>query len=162
MNKFVPRSAKVAYAQDVTTETQFNRMRGFTSLSTSSNPKEYTRKFVDEMIDTTDVVGYSPTKDFALDEMSGVLAQVRFIDIIENEKIGPDAVVPIVVVDFSKEGTLGAYPAVKRDYVVVGGSHGDNADAYTYSGTLKARGVQVKGTATVDADNETCTFTPTV
>lgn len=161
VRNIVKRHEKVAFMQDATTVTQFNRMRGFTSLSSASNPKEYSRKYVDETFDTTDVVGYSPSKDFALDQLKGDPVHEEVIAIIENEKLGAAAHKKIVVVDMSSPGTTeGTFKARARDFVIIGGSHGDNADAYTYSGTMKVVSKLVSGTAATTDDWKTCTFTP--
>ena len=57
----VPRSQKVLFygvpaaSGDTTT---YHRMKGFTDVSTSKNAKEYTRQYVDELFEQTDVTGY--------------------------------------------------------------------------------------------------------
>ena len=48
--------------------------------------------------------------------------------------------------------------AVKRDFAVVADSEGDGTDAYTYSGTFRAKGEKVLGTATSADDWQTITF----
>lgn len=157
----VKRHEKVAFMQDKTTETKFNRMKGFTSLSSASNPKEYSRKYVDETFDTTDVVGYSPSKDFAFDQLKGDPVHEDVVAIIEGEVLGAAAHKRILVVDMTSPGTPeGTFKAKARDFVIVGGSHGDNADAYTYSGTMKVVSKLITGTAATTDDWATCSFTP--
>ena len=46
----VQRADKVAFYKPKTGEKYF-RMKGFTGLSISKNPKEYTRQYVDELFD---------------------------------------------------------------------------------------------------------------
>ena len=48
-------------------EDTFHRMRGFTEGSISKNPKEYSRQYIDEDGEQTDVVGYSPSMSYAFD-----------------------------------------------------------------------------------------------
>ena len=61
----VKRSDKVSFLGCINKGSEtFNRMRGFTSLSGSKNPSEYSRQYVDEEFETTDVTGYSPSIDF--------------------------------------------------------------------------------------------------
>lgn len=49
--------------------------------------------------------------------------------------------------------------AVLRKYSVVPGTEGDDADIYTYSGTLKANGEITTGTVTTSDNYQTITFT---
>ena len=154
---FIPRSKKIAF-MEVDNGT-FYRMKGFTALSTNRNPKEYTRQYVDESFETTDVVAISTSMEFTFDQMQNDPVHEKLIDIIDGEKIGDDAVVSIVVVDLTRHGsTTGGFKAVKRDFVVVPGTEGDNMDAYTYSGTFKAKGERIEGEATSDDDWKTCAF----
>lgn len=143
------------------TET-FNRMRGFTTLSTSKNSKEYSRQYVDEEFETTDVVGFAPSIDFGFDEYTDDAVHEEMVEILDNEKTGTDARRNIVTVDFTKQSGNG-YEAVKREYAIIGDSEGDSMDAYTYSGTFKATGNRIVGIATMNEDNSVATFetTPT-
>lgn len=156
---FAKRTSKVAFLE---TEDIFSRMKGFTSLSTNKNPGEYTRQYVDEDFETTDVVRISTSMDFTFDYMPSNSAHEKLVSIIDGEKIGDDAVVSIVVVDFSQSGTEpDSFVATKREFVVVPGTEGDNADAYTYSGTFRVKGPRIEGEATSTDDWQTCTFTAT-
>ena len=70
----VPRSKKVLFygvpaaSGDTTT---YHRMKGFTDVSTSKNAKEYTRQYVDELFEQTDVTGYSPSTSYGFDQYAG-------------------------------------------------------------------------------------------
>src|SRR5690606_39712753 len=115
---FTPRSKKVAF-MEVDKET-FHKMRRFTDLTTNRNPKEYTRQYVDENYETTDVVAISTSMEFTFDQMQGDAVHEKLVDIIDGERIGDDAVVSIVVVDLTRQGsTTGSFKAIKRDFVVV-------------------------------------------
>lgn len=146
--KLVDRAKKVAFAKVGETH---KRMRGFTSLSTSKNPKEYTRQYVDELFETTDVVGISASMEFGFDQYTNDEVHALFVDIIDNEKIGSDALVEIVVVDFTKQSGAG-YEATKRNWSVIPNTEGGSLDAYTYEGTLRVNSSLVKGTATTTDD----------
>ncbi len=104
--KIVKRSDKVAFLEvpSITGEgAGVNyRMKGFKSLSKKRNPKEYTRQYVDEAFETTDIVGISISQDFEFDQVKDSPLHDYLVDIIENEKLGSDAMVNIVQVDFSK------------------------------------------------------------
>ena len=65
----VKRHEKVAFMEIKTKSsgTKIVRMKGFTALSTKSNAKEYSRQYVDEPFETTDVVGISVSQDFDFD-----------------------------------------------------------------------------------------------
>lgn len=140
----------------------FNRMRGFTSLSGSKNPSEYSRQYVDEEFETTDVTGYSPSIDFGFDEYNDDKVHEELVDILDGEKTGTDARRNIVTVNFSKKNDDGSYEAVKREYAVIGDSEGDSTDAYTYSGTFNSTGSRIVGKATVDSTGAVAEFEPTV
>lgn len=126
----------------------FTRMKGFTELSTSKSPKEYTRQYVDEDTERTSVVGYSPVLSFSFDEFSGDAVLAELAEIIDGEKLGTDAERELVIVDFSKPSGDG-FKAVKRRFTVVADSEGDGFDAYTYSGSFSACGEKVDGVATI-------------
>ena len=156
----IKRSDKVAFFGNMNTGTEtFNRMRGFTSLSGSKNPSEYSRQYVDEEFETTDVTGYSPSYDFGFDQYKGDLVHDEMVEILDNEKTGTEARRNIVIVDFSQSVEGGGYKAVKREWAIIGDSEGDSMDAYTYSGTLRATGKRIEGVATLNSDNSVATFT---
>ena len=57
----VTRNKKVAFYK---VGDKFLRMTGFTSMAKSANPKEYSRQYVDETGEITDVTGYSPSIEY--------------------------------------------------------------------------------------------------
>lgn len=161
--KLVKRSDKVSFLGCVSDGSEtFNRMRGFTTLSGSKNPTEYSRRYVDEEFETTDVTGYSPSLDFGFDQYVGDVVHEEMVEILDNEKLGTEARRNIVTVDFSQPEGEGAYKAVKREYAIIGDAEGDSMDAYTYSGTFRATGKRVVGTATVDETGAVATFNETL
>lgn len=135
----------------------FNRMRGFTTMSGSKNSMEYSRQYVDEEFETTDVVGFSPSIDFGFDQYKNDAVHEEMVEILDGEYTGTNARRNIVVVDFSQPDN-GGYKATKREYAIIGDSEGDSMDAYTYSGTFRATGKRITGTATLNADNSVATF----
>ena len=155
----VKRSDKVSFFGNMATGTEtFNRMRGFTTLSGSKNPSEYSRQYVDEEFETTDVTGYSPSIDFGFDQYKNDLVHDEMVEILDGEKTGTEARRNIVTVDFSQVDG-GGYKATKREYAIIGDSDGDSMDAYTYSGTFRATGKRITGVATLNADSSVATFT---
>ena len=160
--KLVKRSDKVSFFGNMSTGTEtFNRMRGFTTLSGSKNPMEYSRQYVDEEFETTDVVGFSPSVEFGFDQYSGDLVHDEMVEILDGEKTGTEARRNIVTVDFSQaiSGEEGAYKAVKREYAIIGDADGDSMDAYTYSGTFRSTGKRITGKATLNTDSSVAIFT---
>ena len=158
--KLVKRSDKVSFLGCISNgDETFNRMRGFTTLSGSKNPTEYSRRYVDEEFETTDVTGYSPSLDFNFDQYTGDVVHEEMVEILDGEKLGTEARRNIVTVDFSQpKGEDDAYAAVKREYAIIGDAEGDSTDAYTYGGTFRATGKRIVGTATVDETGSVATF----
>jgi len=135
----------------------YKRMQGFTGFSVSKNPKEYSRQYVDESQEQTDIVGYSPSIEFGFDKYVGNAVHDYIAEIIDNEIIGTAAVVKILLIDTTKEATENN--AALRPYAVVGDSEGDSMDAYTYSGTFAVKGTREMGKAVISADGLTATYT---
>lgn len=143
----------------------FQRIKYFTELSGSKNPVEYSRRYVDEKSERTDVTGYSESWGFSFDEYNGDAVLEDVVGIIDNNKLGTDAHRDIVFVNFSKQSG-GGYAACKQTFAVIADSEGDSTDAYTYGGNLKAVGDREWGVATIsepaadgDVDNvEVITF----
>lgn len=146
----------VSYVAEKTT---YHRMQGFTDMSKSLNPKEYSRQYVDEYFEQTDVVGFSPSISYGFDQYKGNAVHDELVKLSDNEAIGTDAVRTIVIVDFTKETTnAGEYLAVAREFSVIPDSEGGSMDAYTYSGTFKVKGNKIEGTATSTDDWQTLEF----
>lgn len=136
----------------VTTTTTYHRMKYFTQLSKNKNPQEYSRKYVDEATQRTDVTGYATQIDYGFDKHRNDPVLTDIVGITNDELLGADAVRDIIDVDVE---TGIAY---KRSYTVSPGSEGDDANIYKYGGSFKANGEQVKGTATSSDDWQTVTF----
>ena len=135
------------------------RMTGFTSLSESKESIEYSRQYVDEATERTDVVGYSTGVEYEYDRHTNNAVHEKVSKVSDDEITGTDAQVDIVTVDlFSDDGT-GTCEARKRTYSVIPDSSGDSTDALTYSGNFKTAGEAMKGTAVSSDGWKTCTFT---
>lgn len=157
--KLVTRNRKVAFMNVSTTAiANFLRMTKFTEISKSKNPTEYSRTYVDEDGEVTDVTGFSEEISYAFDLHTGNLVHEKIVDITDNEKTGDNALVQILQVDFTKPVGEG-YEARLRTYSVVPDTEGDSTDAYTYSGSFKKNGNMTVGVAIMNADNTEATFT---
>ena len=156
--KLVKRADKVMFME---VENEFNRMKGFTALSTNKNAREYNRQYVDDPFETSDVVAISTSTEFTLDQSLGDPVHEKMVAIIDGEKLGDEAVVTLLLVDFTKKGsTENSFKATKREFSLIPGAEGGSLDAYTYSGTFKVKGELILGEATsTDGFKETCTFT---
>ena len=157
--QLVKRSRKVAFMNVSTTAiANFLRMTKFTEISKSKNPTEYSRTYVDEDGEVTDVTGYSEEISYNFDLHVGNLVHQKIVDITDNEKTGADALVQILQVDFTKPVGDG-YEARLRTYSVVPDAEGDSTDAYTYAGSFRKNSNMTIGVATMNADNTVATFT---
>jgi hypothetical protein len=129
-------------------------MKGFDDITTSKNPREYSRQYVDEEFEQTDVVGYNPSISFGFDRFLGDAVHNDMVDIFNNEKLGQDAVRPIVMVDMESEDNY----AIKRDFAVIAENEGSGTELYKYSGILRVKGEKVFGSCSSDDNWETCVF----
>ncbi|MBE7015571.1 MAG: hypothetical protein E7417_01970 [Ruminococcaceae bacterium] len=154
----VKRSEKLAFIKvRQGDEDVYMRMKDFTELSVSANPKEYTRKYIDEEMERSAVVAYQPTISYKFDYDSQSAVHDVFLNVSEKELVGEDTVCTICIVDLSREAEEGYY-AVTRDFYIIPDSEGNDPDTYTYSGNLKAGSKKVFGYATSDDEWQTMTF----
>lgn len=125
---------------------------GFTSLTEAKNPKEYSRQYIHEKTERTDVVGYAPSLDYSVDIYTNNKVIKRIREITDKEMIGTDAQVSIVTVEMFSDSTVDNTKCVayERKYAVIPDSKGDGVEALVYSGTFKAVGDIVTGTFNVD------------
>ena len=141
-SKLVQRTGKLAFYKPFG-ETVYRRMQGFTDLGNSKNPQEYSRKYVDEDFERTDVTGYSPSISYAFDRYKGNPVLNDIVKITEDELIGENMVREIINVDMttvvSNNGVATANAKI-RQYAVIPDSDGDSTDCLTYSGNFKSRG----------------------
>lgn len=156
--KLVGRSKRVAFMNVGTgEEPKFVRMQGFTNLNEQKSPTEYSRRYVDEETQRSDVTGYATGQAFSFDRYSPYTVHQKLADIIDGEKIGTDTHVEIVTVDLFSDGEEKL--ARRRTYSVVPDTSGDGTDALIYSGTFKAISGIEEGTATSADKWQTVVFT---
>ena len=138
----------------------YTRMTGFTEISKSMNPLEYTRKYVDCNFEESDVVGYSPSLTISFDEHTENEVHRDIKEIFDFEKSGSEAVRKIVTVDFTqpKNGAENVYAARMREYSVIPESEGSGTEHYAYDATLKAKSETVFGYASSSDDWQTVNF----
>lgn len=155
--RLIKRSKRVSFLNVGTTdEPKFIRMQGFSSMSESKSAKEYSRQYVDEDTERSDVVGYATQIGYSFDRHSPYSVHEKLAEITDNEYTGSDATVEIVTVDLFTDGD--AKVARKRAYSVIPDTTGDGTDALIYSGNFRAAGEAVLGTATSADKWQTVTF----
>lgn len=150
----VTRPKKLAFYQ--TPDGIYRRMEGFTDLSYSQNPKEYSRQYVDEEFERTDITGYAPSISYSFDRYTGNKVLDDIVKITENEYIGDMMKRKIVTVDLASS-VSGTGNAKMREYAVIPDSNGDSTDCLTYSGNFKTKGALIDCIATSDDDWQTIT-----
>lgn len=140
----------------------YSRMTGFTEITKSMNPSEYTRKYVDCDFEESDVVGYSPSLSVSFDEHTQNDVHYDIRNIFDNEKTGEDAVREIVTVDFNQPVPDMANTCVAhmRKYAVIPDSEGSGTEHYAYSATFKSKSEVVFGIATTEDNWQSVSFTP--
>lgn len=152
--RIVNRSQRVAFMDTSVSESEtekFERMTKFTSMTNAKNPKEYSRQYVDEDTEQSDVVGYAPSVDYSFDRHTDNPVHEKICKIHDGELLGNDTHVDIVLVDLFKKSTTGEkYYATKRTYAVIPDSDGDGTDALIYSGSFKAVSGIEEGYVTFD------------
>lgn len=158
--KIVRRSGRVAYMNTAGAEgpEKYERMTDFTTMTNSKNPKEYSRQYVDEDAERSDVVGYAPSIEFSYDRHTNTPVHDKLSEIHDKELLGNDAHVEIVVTDIHAADTKGNCPAVKRTYAVIPDTDGDGTDALIYSGTFKSVSEIEEGYATSEDGWKTITY----
>ena len=158
--KLIGRSKRLAFMNTSASSESptYTRMTGFTSMSEGKEPVEYSRQYVDEDTERTDVVGYATGIDYEFDRYTNDPVSERLAEISDNELLGTDAQVDIVIVDLFTEAEGGACDARKRTYSVIPDTSGDGTDALIYSGSFKAASGITEGTCTSADKWQTCTF----
>ena len=100
----IKRSEKLAFMEVLKDGSKvYQRMTGFTEFSISKNPKEYSRKYIDEDLERSEVVGYSPTISYKFDTDPENPVHQHLCKIADHELLGDDAECNIVIVDLSKK-----------------------------------------------------------
>lgn len=156
----IKRSEKLAFMQVTESgNAVFRRMTEFTELSVSKNPKEYSRKYVDENVERNAVVGYSPAIAYKMDFNPENSVHKEFAKIADQEITGENAVKNIIIVDLTSADANGSANAIKRAFSIIPASEGDDSNTYTLSGNMKASGEIIFGTAQSSDDWQTIAFT---
>lgn len=159
--KLKKRSEKLAFMEIKTgSSSSYCRLEGFTTQTHNANATEYSRRYVDEDTERTDVTGYSESINYNFDHYLHQPALEEIVKITENELTGTDAVRNILLVDMtSNSGSSDAqYTATMRPYAIVPSSNGDTTDCMTYSGDFKSRGTKKTVKVTLDSDRENATI----
>lgn len=144
--ELVKRSDLVAFmgVESQSSGTVYARMKGFTENSTSKNPKEYSRQYVDEDFERTSTTGFNTSISYAFDKYKGNPVLEKLAHISDMELLGKDATVELLMVDMTSisqsSGSNYTASAFRRKFTVSPSSSGDSLDCMTYSGEFKACG----------------------
>lgn len=159
--KLVQRSKRVAFmdTDETGSSPKFERMTKFTTLPNAKNPKEYTRHYVDEDAECSDVVGYAPSISYSFDRYTNTPVHEKICKIHDGELLGNDTHVDIVVIDLFAADKQNRCPARKRTYAVIPDTDGDGTDALIYTGTFKSVSGLEEGYATIEEDGKTVSYT---
>lgn len=155
----IKRSEKLAFMEVENDGAKvYKRMTGFTEFSISKNPKEYSRKYIDEDMERSEVVGYSPTISYKFDTDPENPVHQYLCKIADRELFGAEAVCNIIIADLSKQNENNEAEALMRTFSVIPENEGDDRDTYTVSGSFKAAGVKKFGVAKSEDEWQTVTF----
>lgn len=135
----------------------YHRLKNFTEFSVSKNPVNYTRQYVDEDFQRSDVVSYAPSISYSFDYDNENAAHAQIVKITDNELVGDAAIVDLVFVDLATDEG-GTCDASLRKWSVIPDREGSDTDAYDYSGTFRTNGTRTNGSATSTDSWETCSF----
>ena len=119
---------------------------GFTDFTENKNPKEYSRQYIHESAERTDLVGFAPSVTYAFDVFDADAVQAALMEIMLSEAVGDAAAVTVVTAFLHKKTEGNRVEAIKREYTVCPAKLGTGTDALICSGTLKARGDAQRGT----------------
>lgn len=157
----VKRSEKMTfYGVTSGSKTTYHRMSKFTEISASKNPVEYSRQYVGDDFEVSDVVGYAPGVSISFDLHTGDPVHEDIVNIFDGELTGDAAVREIITVDLTQESEgTGKYKAYKRSFAVVPGDEGKDLDRYSYTAELKSKSKITEGTAASTDGWQTVTFT---
>ncbi len=128
---------------------------GFTDFTENKNPREYSRQYIHESAERTDLVGFAPSVTYAFDVYDADEVQGALMEIMLSEATGDAAAVDVVTAFLHRKTAGDSVEAVRRSYTVCPAKLGAGTDALICSGTLKARGDAVRG----EFDTVTLQFT---
>ena len=160
VKQIVKRHQRVAFMNTGTSDAPvFTRMKNFTDMTNSKNPKEYSRQYVDEEFEESDVVGYAPSIAYSFDRHTNSAVHEKIAKIHDGELTGSETIVDILIVDlFTKAEDTGECEARRRSYAVIPSDDGRGTDALIYTGTFKAKTTKEECKATVSDDGLTATY----
>lgn len=160
VKQIVKRHQRVAFMNTGTEDAPvFTRMKNFTDMTNSKNPKEYSRQYVDEEFEESDVVGYAPSIAYSFDRHTNSPVHEKISKIHDGELTGSETLVDILIVDlFAMDTETKQCEARRRKYAVIPSDDGSGTDALIYSGTFKAKTAKEECKATVSDDGLTATY----
>ncbi|MBO5649451.1 MAG: hypothetical protein J6S76_06005 [Clostridia bacterium] len=112
---------------------------GFTDFTENKNPREYSRRYIHESTERTDLVGFAPSVTYAFDVCDADCVQEHLLKMTMEEEVGADARVTVVTAFLYRPGEReGCVRAIRRAYTVCPARLGSGTEALICSGTMKA------------------------
>lgn len=146
MNELVLR-AKMQHYMKVGSPLAFNLVGdGFTAFAESKNAKEYSRQYVHQSTEITDVIGFAPSMAYTSELYTEDPVCQHIAKVTDNELVGASARVEVVEVHLWDSAGANTYKAFKRTYAIVPDGKGDGVEALVYTGNMKAVDEVVVGT----------------
>lgn len=138
MNELVLR-AKMQHYMKVGSPLAFKLVGdGFTAFAESKNAKEYSRQYVHQSTEITDVIGFAPSMAYTAELYTEDPVCQHVAMVTDNELVGADARVEVVEVHLWESAGANTYKAYKRAYAIVPDGKGDGVEALVYTGNMKA------------------------
>lgn len=147
---------------------KFYLLYGFTELSESANPQEYSRKYINESYERTDVIGMTKSNSFNLDYHEGDPVHADIKNMYDKELTGTETEREFVTIETYKDVTFtlksemartqkqGKKAVLRKSTIIISDMAGE--EAITYAGTFNVSGDRVEGVAVTEDNWETCTF----
>ena len=151
MNHLVMRNAYLAFMNVEENPDMPGQYRlvgeGFRKLSQVKEPSEYTRRFVNESTDTTDIIKYNAEIAYEIDVFSDDPCVRRIVHITDGERRGQKARTDIITL-FTEDVVALPYvcKASKRRYAIVPDRIGDDISVLQTSGKMVALDEKIEGT----------------
>ena len=120
---------------------------GFKKLSQVKEPTEYTRRFVNESTDTTDIIKYNAEIAYEIDVFSGDPCVQRIVNITDEERRGKKARTDIITL-FTEDIVAPPFvcKATKRKYTIIPDRIADDVSVLQATGKMVAMNDKIGGT----------------
>ncbi len=167
-----PQNTTATRTETANQEDKFYLLYGFTELNESANPQEYSRKYINEPRERTDVIGMTKVNSFNFDYYEGDPVHADIKNIYDQELTGSETEREFVVVEMYKdieftintentesktgEKKQGKKAFSRKSTIIISDRAGE--EAITYSGSINVSSDKVDGVVISEDNWETCKF----